>query len=70
MTRYKETVWTASDDPQLQRMLATHIHCGEAMQPMPPAEAAAAGPEENKESAAGTLTYRCACGFSFDEKAE
>jgi hypothetical protein len=55
------------EDPQLRRMLASHIHCGEAMQLV------AAGrtlpedvPEEKNDG--GLLTYRCACGFSFDQR--
>ncbi|QDG63758.1 hypothetical protein [Pseudarthrobacter sp. NIBRBAC000502771] len=69
MTRPREVQWMASDDPQLRRMLATHIHCGEDMQPVARAGAGTDGPEDSKD-AAGQVTYRCACGFSFDEKAE
>lgn len=69
MTRSREALWDASNDPELRRMLATHIHCGEAMQIVSPADAAAAGAEESRDDA-GPVTYRCACGFSFDEKAE
>lgn len=70
MTRSKEALRMASEeDPQLRRMLATHVHCGEDMQVVPPADAEPAGPEESRDRA-GRVTYRCACGFSFDEKAE
>lgn len=52
-----------SEDPQLRRMLASHIHCGQPMQlvtvnPTPP--------EERNDG--DLLTYRCACGFSFDQR--
>ena len=52
-----------SEDPQLRRMLASHIHCGQPMQlvsvnPTPL--------EEGNDG--GLLTYRCACGFSFDQR--
>lgn len=52
------------DDPQLRRMLASHIHCGEPMQlvRMDPAL-----PNEGRNDG-GPLTYRCACGFSFDQR--
>lgn len=47
-------------------MLATHIHCGEAMtlvevDPVPVIK----GPVNNNDSR--QLTYRCDCGFSFDQ---
>lgn len=56
-----------TEDPQLRRMLATHVHCGEPMRlvsaaQVPPAEAR----EGNHDG--GPLTYRCACGFSFDHR--
>ncbi|WP_156507393.1 hypothetical protein [Arthrobacter sp. OY3WO11] len=56
-----------AEDPQLRRMLATHVHCGEPMRlvsagQVPPAEVR----EENHDG--GLLTYRCACGFSFDHR--
>lgn len=66
MTRAREARWTAADDPQLRRMLATHVHCGEDMQPEARKDAA----KDGTEGAAGHVTYRCACGFSFDERAE
>ncbi|WPU08624.1 hypothetical protein [Pseudarthrobacter oxydans] len=55
--------WRA-EDPQLRRMLATHVHCGEPMQLV-------GGDTLQDEGLAvrndgGLLTYRCACGFSFD----
>ncbi|MFD5276409.1 hypothetical protein ACFWIX_02480 [Pseudarthrobacter sp. NPDC058362] len=53
------------EDPQLLKMMATHIHCGEPMQLLaehPPERA-------DEKNDGGPLTYRCACGFSFDEEA-
>lgn len=52
-----------SEDPQLRRMLASHIHCCQPMQlvtgdPAPPGE----------RNDGDLLTYRCACGFSFDQR--
>jgi hypothetical protein len=52
-------------DPLLRRMLTSHVHCGEEMQLVivDPAQAGERTPAMND----GTLlTYRCACGFSFD----
>ena len=56
-----------AEDPELRRMLATHMHCGEPMQlvggePAPFTEGQEAGCD------GGVLTYRCACGFSFDHR--
>lgn len=56
-----------TDDPQLRRMLTTHIHCGEHMKlervdPTRPNK----GLEGTNDG--GLLTYRCACGFSFDQR--
>ena len=52
-----------SDDPQLRRMLTTHIHCGQEMQFV---IADPAPPKERVDE--GLLTYRCFCGFSFDQR--
>jgi hypothetical protein len=70
--RHKEQLRRAarggpSDDPQLHRMLASHIHCAQVMQlvtacPVLPDE----GLAEKKD--VGLLTYRCSCGFSFDQR--
>lgn len=54
-----------SEDPQVRRMLASHMHCGEPMQlvaadPVPSSD----GSTELVDG--GPATYRCACGFSFD----
>lgn len=57
----------SSEDPQLRRMLATHIHCGEPMQPVPADQAPPVGLPDGKNDAS-VLTYRCACGFSFDQR--
>lgn len=50
-------------DPLLRRMLATHMHCGEQMHLV---ASAPAGLTDGKNDG-GLLTYRCACGFSFDQ---
>lgn len=54
------------EDPQLRRMLTSHIHCGQEMQPvgMDPALPGEHTAAKNDDS---LLTYRCACGFSFDQ---
>lgn len=52
-----------SEDPQLRRMLASHIHCG---QPMQPVTVDPAPPDERNDG--DQLTYRCACGFRFDQR--
>lgn len=66
MTRSREPQVPAPEDPQLRRMLATHIHCGEDMQLVSPAGAGRPGRAEGKDDAA-PVTYRCSCGFSFDD---
>lgn len=55
------------EDPELRRMLTSHIHCGQKMQlvtmtPVLPGEQTEAKNDD------GLLTYRCACGFSFDQR--
>ena len=57
----------ASEDPQLRRMLATHIHCGEAMQLVAADETSPVKLQDGKNDG-GLLTYRCACGFVFDQR--
>jgi hypothetical protein len=53
------------EDPQLRRMLTTHVHCGEPMRLVSAGQVQPAGArQENYDG--GLLTYRCACGFSFD----
>ncbi|XTR52315.1 hypothetical protein ACOM2C_01970 [Pseudarthrobacter sp. So.54] len=52
-----------SEDPQLRRMLTSHIHCG---QPMQLVTVNPAPPEERNDG--DLLTYSCACGFSFDQR--
>lgn len=56
-----------SEDPELRRMLSSHIHCGEEMQliiahPAPPDD------RTSTKNDGSPLTYRCACGFSFDQR--
>jgi hypothetical protein len=55
------------EDPQLRRMLATHMHCGEEMQLVSGGRAAASGVADGKDDG-GLLTYRCVCGFCFDQR--
>jgi hypothetical protein len=53
------------EDPQLRRMLATHMHCGEEMQIVGrPGSAGVADVTDD----GGLLTYRCVCGFCFDQR--
>ena len=58
----------ASEDPQLRRMLATHIHCGEAMQLVSAADETSPVELQDGKNDGGLLTYRCACGFVFDQR--
>lgn len=55
------------EDPQLLRMLATHVHCGEPMElvNVDPALLVEAPAGKND---GGLATYRCACGFGFDQR--
>lgn len=69
MTQLKKAPRTGRpEDPQLRRMLSTHIHCGEKMQPANQEHRVAPRPATGKDTP-GILTYRCACGFCFDEEA-
>jgi hypothetical protein len=57
----------SSEDPDLRRMLNSHVHCGEQMQliivhPAPP------GDQTTAQNDRSLHTYRCACGFSFDQR--
>lgn len=78
MEQLREAAGTPSEDPQLRQMLATHVHCGEVMRLVaaeppaaepPAAGQSAAGPPSGRNDG-GLLTYRCACGFSFDDRQE
>lgn len=58
------------DDPQLRRMLITHMHCGEPMRLVPADKMPAllfpeALVSHAPELSGGVLMYRCACG-TFD----
>lgn len=55
------------EDPHLLEMMATHVHCGEVMQLVSAGQPEAAGFRDGKNDG-GLLTYRCACGFSFDQE--
>lgn len=52
-------------DPQLGRMLTSHIHCGQEMQLV----ILDLNPDDvlPVTNGARLLTYRCPCGFSFDQ---
>ena len=78
MEQLREVAGTPSEDPQVRQMLATHVHCGEVMRLVAaeppaagqsPAESSAARPPSGRNDG-GLLTYRCACGFSFDDRQE
>lgn len=58
---------TPPEDPELRRMLTSHIHCGQEMQlvTMPPVLPSEQTATKNDDS---LLTYRCACGFSFEKR--
>lgn len=56
-----------AEDPQLRLMLATHIHCGEPMQEVQPT-AAPESADSHHPPGQRILTYRCFCGFCFDEQ--
>jgi hypothetical protein len=56
-----------SEDPLLRRMLNTHIHCGQMMQPVI-VEPALLNDGPGGTILRGLVTYRCACGFSFDQR--
>ena len=55
-----------AEDPLLRRMLATHIHCGAAMELVADQTSPVGLPDWKNEDC--ILTYRCACGFSFDQR--
>jgi hypothetical protein len=56
-----------SADPQLRHMLTSHVHCGQEMQ-LIIVHPAPAGRRTIASNDGGLLTYRCACGFSFDQR--
>lgn len=53
------------EDPQVRRMLASHMHCGQPMQLVPVSPAPRGEPAAVRRDDA-VLTYKCACGFAFD----
>ena len=55
------------EDPQLRRMLTSHIHCGQEMQ-LVSTDPALPGKPTAANNGASLLTYRCTCGFSFDQR--
>lgn len=52
-----------SEDPQLRLMLTSHVHCRQPMQLVTGDPSSA---EDRTD--AGRLTFRCVCGFSFDQR--
>ena len=65
----------SDDDPDLRRMLVSHMHCGEPMHLIQASELPLwAAPETATVSITGqateTLTYRCACGFTLEHRLE
>lgn len=58
-----------SEDPQLRRMLTSHIHCGQDMQ-LIMVHPALPGDRTTAKNDRSLLTYRCACGFSFDQRSD
>ncbi|TLM84709.1 hypothetical protein [Pseudarthrobacter sp. NamE5] len=53
-------------DSQLRRMLTSHVQCGEEMQLV--TDLAMPGEPVTERNDGGMATYRCACGFSFDQR--
>jgi Fe-S oxidoreductase len=53
------------EDPELLKMMTTHVHCGEVMQLLAEHPPQTAHPRND----VGVVTYHCACGFNFDEEA-
>lgn len=73
MEQLREVAGTPSEDPQVRQMLATHVHCGEVMRLVaaePAVEESSAARRPSGRNDGGLLTYRCACGFSFDDRQE
>lgn len=58
-----------SEDPQLRDMLTSHIHCGQDMQ-LVMVHPALPGDRTTPKNDGSLLTYRCACGFSFDHRSD
>lgn len=57
-------------DPEIERMLTAHVHCGEEMTlivPDDPRETDNDDPDAALARRSGVGTYRCFCGFSFDQ---
>lgn len=49
----------------MMAMLTTHMHCGDVMQLVEADDTSDMLPEGQNDD--GLLTYRCACGFRFDQ---
>lgn len=56
------------EDPQLRRMLISHIHCGQEMQLFSTYQALPDERTAARNENSLLTTYRCACGFSFDQR--
>ena len=57
-------------DPDVDRMLATHVHCGKPMRLVTAEEIpvwAGTDPSTTAQAPSRSVkTYQCVCGFSFD----
>ena len=56
-----------SEDPQLRRMLTSHIHCGQDME-LIVVHPALPGDRSTAKNDRSLHIYRCPCGFSFDQR--
>lgn len=56
---------SSEEDPLVMAMLTTHMHCGDVMQLVEADDTSDMLPEGQNDD--GLLTYRCACGFRFDQ---
>jgi hypothetical protein len=50
-------------------MLTSHIHCGQEMK-LVSSDKALPGEQTAVKNDDSLLTYRCACGFSFDQRGD
>ena len=61
-------------DPEIERMLTAHVHCGEEMTLIVPEDPRQTDTDDHGVAVParrnGLGTYRCFCGFSFDQGRE